>query len=98
MTDAGRAPRASGQPPEGPAQHQRNARDGSYRGQQRPGAHRGPHRWMMIACCIPMVVLAIALVASGTANAGALVIALLCTLAMALMLGGLGGSGGPHGQ
>jgi hypothetical protein len=43
-----------------------------------------------------MLVIAVALVASGTAGAGAIVVALGCTLMMALMMGGMGGMGG-HG-
>ena len=58
------------------------------------GGHAG-HKWMMLACCVPMLVIAVALVASGTAGAGAIVIALGCTLMMALMMGGMGGHG--HG-
>ena len=52
--------------------------------------HGGSHGWMMIACCIPMLVIAVALVASGTARPGFLVAALVCTGAMALMMGGMG--------
>ncbi len=58
------------------------------------GGHAG-HNWMMLACCVPMLVIAVALVASGTAGAGAIVVALGCTLMMALMMGGMGGHG--HG-
>lgn len=58
------------------------------------GGHAG-HKGMMIACCVPMLVIAIALVASGTASAGLIVLALGCTLIMALMMRGMGGHG--HG-
>ena len=51
--------------------------------------HRG-HDWMMIACCIPMLVIAIALVATGVASPGFLVVALACTAMMALMMRGMG--------
>lgn len=98
MDDTGRVPRASGQQPDGPPQNPHRAGEESNRVQPHTHAHRGSHHWMMIACCIPMIVLAIALVTSGTANAGALAIALLCTLAMALMMVGMGGSGGHHGR
>lgn len=57
------------------------------------GGHAG-HNWMMMACCVPMVAIAIALVVSGTAGAGAIILALGCTLMMALMMGGMGGHGG----
>jgi hypothetical protein len=60
------------------------------------GGHVG-HNWMMLACCVPMLVIAVALVASGTAGAWAIVVALGCTLMMALMMGGMGGMGG-HGH
>ena len=51
--------------------------------------HGGHGRWMMIACCIPMLAIAIALVATGVVGAGFIVIALACTVMMALMMGGM---------
>ena len=42
--------------------------------------------WMMIACCIPMLVIAVALVATGVASAGLLLTAVLCTALMAVMM------------
>ena len=59
------------------------------------GGHVG-HNWMILACCVPMLVIAVALVASGTAGAWTIVVALGCTLMMALMMVGMGGHG--HGQ
>ena len=55
------------------------------------GAHggHGGHGWMMIACCVPMLVIAVALVAAGVVNAGFLVFALICTAPMALMVRGM---------
>jgi hypothetical protein len=53
------------------------------------GAHAG-HRWMMIACCIPMLLIAGALVVTGVANASAIVYALACTAMMAMMMAGMG--------
>lgn len=44
---------------------------------------------MMIACCIPMLVIAIALVATGVASPGFLVAAVACTAMMALMMRGM---------
>ncbi|HET7278965.1 MAG TPA: hypothetical protein VFJ22_12870 [Dermatophilaceae bacterium] len=44
------------------------------------------HRLLMIACCIPMLVLVIALVASGAAGSGALLFALICIGLMGLMM------------
>ena len=48
----------------------------------------GAHGWMMIACCIPMLVIAITLVATGVAGVGFIVFALMCTLMMTLMMRG----------
>jgi hypothetical protein len=50
---------------------------------------------MMMICCIPMLVIAVALVATGTVGAGFLLTAFLCTAVMALMMGRMnhGGSG-----
>ena len=98
MADIGRVPPASTPRPDGSALPRHPAPEEGGVTEQRTGGHRGWHRWMMIACCIPMIVIAVALVASGTANAGALVVALVCTLAMALMMGGMGGSSDHHGR
>jgi hypothetical protein len=56
-------------------------------GQQKP--RLGGHSWMMIACCIPMIVIAIALVAAGVASPGLLFAAVACTAMMALMMRGM---------
>jgi len=58
-----------------------------------PG-HRGHggHGWMMIACCIPMLIIAGILVATGAASPRFLVVAVGCTLMMALMMRGVGHS------
>lgn len=58
------------------------------------GGHRGHGRWMMIACCIPMLVIAIVLVATGVVGSGIFIIAVACTLMMALMMGGMSRGGG----
>lgn len=63
---------------------------GAPRGNARPGGHG----WMMIACCIPMLVIAVILVATGAASPSFLVIAIGCTLMMALMMGGMSHGGG----
>jgi hypothetical protein len=44
---------------------------------------------MMVACCIPMLVIAVLLVATGAASPGFLVVALGCTAMMALMMRGM---------
>ncbi|MHB1612774.1 MAG: hypothetical protein ACYCYA_00395 [Actinomycetes bacterium] len=53
---------------------------------------------MMVACCIPMLAVAIGLVAAGVVSAGFLLVALGCTAMMALMMRGMdhGGHGSPH--
>ena len=55
----------------------------------KPKGHKG-HGWMMIACCIPMLAIAIALVATGVVNSGFLIGAVACTAMMALMMRGMG--------
>lgn len=70
-----------------------------------PSAHQaghsghGGHGWMMIACCIPMLVIAVALVATGVASPGFILAAIGCTLMMAVMMWGMGGMDhGGNGQ
>ncbi len=59
-----------------------------------PGGHgHSGHGWMMIACCIPMLVIAVILVATGVASPAFLVVAIGCTLMMALMMRGMGYGG-----
>ena len=60
--------------------------------------HSGHGHWAMIACCIPMLVIAVVLVATGVAGAGFIFAALLCTLMMALMMLGMSGAGGEGGH
>jgi hypothetical protein len=55
----------------------------------------GGHGWMMIVCCIPMIVIAVALVATGAASPGFLLVAITCVAMMALMMGGMGHGDGP---
>jgi hypothetical protein len=43
---------------------------------------------MMIACCIPMLAIAVVIAVSG-AGFGFLIIAVMCTAMMALMMGGM---------
>lgn len=52
------------------------------------GGHGG-HSWMMMICCIPMLVAAVALVATGTVGGGFVITALLCVAMMALMMRGM---------
>jgi hypothetical protein len=62
-----------------------------------PADHRGHggHGWMMMICCIPMIVIAVALVATGAARPGFLFAAVLCTAMMALMMRGMNHSDNP---
>ena len=51
-----------------------------------PAAGGWGHRLLMLACCIPMLVVVFALVASGVAGAGSIIFALLCVAMMAAMM------------
>lgn len=53
--------------------------------------HNG-HGWMMLICCVPMLAIAIALVALGVVSPAFILLALLCVGMMALMMVGMGGS------
>lgn len=57
--------------------------------------HGGHGHWMMVACCIPMLVIAIVLVATGVAGAGFIFVAIMCTAMMWMMMRGMsqGGDG-----
>ena len=94
-------------PPDGPRRdhartstsaHAGHEPDHSSKQQGEDQSGHGGHKWMMMACCVPMLVIAIALVASGTAGAGVVVLAIGCTLMMALMMGGMGGHGDGGGD
>lgn len=67
--------------------HQHDGREpdsGEGLGTSRRG--HGGHRLMMIACCIPMLVIVGVLVGTGVAGTGAIGFALICLGAMALMM------------
>ena len=53
--------------------------------QMDPSGHGG-HGWMMIACCIPMLIIAVALVAAGAVRPGFLVVAVGCFAMMWFMM------------
>ena len=61
----------------------------------RPVSHHrhGGHGFMMPACCIPMLVIAVLLVATGAASPGFLLAAVGCTAMMALMMRGMRSNG-----
>lgn len=51
----------------------------------------------MIACCIPMILIAVALVATGVVSPSFLFVAIACTAMMALMMRGMDhGDQGTH--
>ena len=60
--------------------------------------HGGHGHWMMIACCVPMLVIAIVLVATGVAGAGFILVAVMCTAMMAMMMAGMSHGGGGAGR
>ena len=57
------------------------------------GGHFGHagHGWMMIVCCIPMLLIAVVLAATGFAGAGFIGAAVLCTTMMAMMMRAMSG-------
>ena len=59
----------------------------------RRGSHagHGAHGLMMIACCIPMLVIAIVLVATGVIGSGFIFVAVMCTVMMAAMMSMMSG-------
>ena len=62
---------------------------------QRKAGHAG-HGWLMIACCIPMLAIAVALAVTGVVGVGFIVIAVACTAMMALMMRGMSHEDGGH--
>jgi hypothetical protein len=50
------------------------------------GGSRWGHHLMMLACCVPMLVVVGVLVVTGVAGTGAIVYALICTGMMAAMM------------
>ena len=62
--------------------------EGRHEGAPGKMGHSG-HSWMMIACCIPMLVIAVVLVATGVVGVGVIFIAVLCTVMMAMMMGAM---------
>lgn len=57
------------------------------------GGHGGHGHWMMVACCTPMLVIAIVLVATGVAGAGFIFAAIMCTAMMWMMMRGMSQGG-----
>jgi hypothetical protein len=55
--------------------------------------HSTRHGWTMIAFCLPVLVVAVILVATKVVGVGFLLVAVACTLMMAMMMRGMGHSG-----
>lgn len=70
-----------------PARTRESEQDSEHKGRS------GGHGWMMIACCIPMLLIAVLLVSTGVAGPGFLLVAVMCTVMMAMMMHGMGGHG-----
>ena len=72
--------------------HPRNAPNLSFRQprmkpiEQRSSKSAGRSHWLMAACCLPMVALVVALVATGVVSAGFLIVAGMCVTMMGLMM------------
>lgn len=49
------------------------------------GAHGG-HNWMMMACCVPMIIISLALVVTGVVSVAFLLYAVACLLMMGAMM------------
>ena len=77
------APRSDEQT-ESPGHDHPAALGNPHRGQSHEG--HGGHRWMMIACCIPMLLVVGALVITGVAGTGAIIYAVVCLAMMWLMM------------
>ena len=71
-----------------------NWTDTEHAPEEKPQPNRGGHGWMMVACCVPMLVIAIVLVATGVAGVGFIFAALMCAAMMALMMRGMSHGGG----
>lgn len=78
-----------------PPQHRDKAVQPTMTGssQQDKQAGHGGHGWMMILCCLPMLVIAAVLLAVGVVSVGFLVFAVACTAMMAFMMRGMSHGG-----
>ena len=66
------------------------------RTEESESAAKGGHGWMMMICCIPMVIIAVALVAAGAVSPAFLVAAGLCVGMMAMMMRGMNHDSSQH--
>ena len=83
-------------PPETSISQARVAGESGVRAHEQDKRHRHGHRWMMIACCVPMLAIAIALAVAGVVGPLFIVVAVTCTAMMAVMMGGMS-HGSDHG-
>jgi len=56
---------------------------------QTPEVGHGHHSLLMIACCIPMLAIAVVLVATRVVGAGFIFVAVACTAMMVMMMRGM---------
>lgn len=73
-------------PPEGASPDTAPSPMDHHSATQHGAGHSRGHGLMMLACCVPMLLIAFALVLSGVAGSGAILWALLCTAMMAAMM------------
>lgn len=57
--------------------------------------HGGKHSWLMMACCVPMLVIVVVLAATGVVGWPFLLYALGCTAMMFFMMRGMHGEDSP---
>ena len=55
------------------------------------------HGWMMIACCLPLIMLAAALAATGVVGVGAVLGAVMCIAMMGVMMAAVSRGSGRQG-
>ena len=83
----------------GPVLDRGPSRDHSgHEGQAKGHEGHGGHHWMMMACCVPMIIIVLALVATGTVSVGFILFAVLCVGMMALMMRGMDHGSGQAGH
>ena len=75
-----------------------SGRPGFEPGKGQNAQKKGRHGWMMIACCIPMLVIGVVLVAAGVLRPSFLLFAVGCTAMMALMMRGMNHGSGQGGH
>ena len=61
-------------------------------------AGHGAHHWMMIACCIPMIVIALALATAGVVSPSFIFFAFMCLGMMWMMMRGMDHMGTGSGR